>query len=158
MVSPRRRISQAALTLFLVLVWIVSLAFAPTGVLQADPKAVLIVSTPPLCANLALVLLLTSNWKANLNARHRRKNSPELEIIPMVRGKSLLLEPRKIRGPVVVVHRRHIRAVQRPSVYHQKRLALGLPERATSDLNRRRAAAWHRRISGSTGHSPRRQA
>ena len=152
MFSTRQRVAQSAIVLLTVIVWAGILALAPAGSFHTDPKSVLITATPPLLANLAIIVMLVSEWSAN---RRSVRNSQEgaLEVIPIERWKPTGKATRKIDGPVVIVQRKHIRRVQQLSAHHQKRRSLGLPEHGSSQLNKRRPSGWHRRIIASKSPS-----
>jgi energy-coupling factor transporter transmembrane protein EcfT len=148
MASPRRRIIRLLLLVFTFVLWMAVLASIPSRWFRGDPPSIILAAAPPLFTNLALLLILIGEWKSGTGFRQQRTAVPtEWEIIPVTRLRPPGLDTRMHRRRVVVVPKRHIRRLARPTPVHQKRRALGLPELPPGGLNRRRPHGWHRRLA-----------
>jgi hypothetical protein len=148
MASPRRRVFHLLPPLLTFLLWMVLVAWLPSGWFRDDTPAIIIAAAPPLLINVSLVLILFGEWKSGsrIGKRHMDERL-ELEVIPSNRWKPPGLVRRPRRGRVVVVPKRHVRRASRTTFVHQKRRALGLKELPPGHLNRRRPAYWQRRFT-----------
>ncbi|RYD46291.1 MAG: hypothetical protein EOP85_07740 [Verrucomicrobiaceae bacterium] len=148
MASPRHSILQLLLVFSSFVLWLALLTFYPSALLLNGAPTLILATAPPLCSSLALVLILVGEWRSETLPSMRKTSPPtEWEVISLQRYKPSGLVRRERHRHVVVVSRRKIRRLNKPTFSHMKRSALGLPERSPGGLNRRRPSGWQRRLA-----------
>ncbi len=147
MASPRRRFSRLMMLVLTFVLWAAVLFPIPFSWFHDDVPSLLLAATPPLFTNLALALILMGEWKSGTGVRKRDETPAEWEVISWDRRKPPGFDKRSHRlRRVIVVKKRHIRRLIRPTFVYQKRRALGLPELPPHRLNRRKPSSLRRRM------------